>query len=399
MAKVPIFILCILVASMGVGALTLHNQASPTSVSPSTTFTHANLYVNESGLPSGTAWSITVTGIDPYGEPLSHTMSGTSSQLVYNGFEFNSIVKYSVSPSGSGAQPYNPSPATGSLTLSNPNDYLDISFHAAQGNLFTINIPGGLPADEHGQNWKGYFTNNGTYTQGINTGATSLSFVIPNGTYYFQFNGTSYYTPSVPNGYFTVDGNNYTLTVTFSLNIEGSTYGVNFIEQGLPTGHSWTLHVDGPGVNVTESSYAATISVNLTGGDTYNYTANATGYTYIGQQGSFTFNTFGQNVYMPFQNPGAPARQHLNTLTEYIGLSVTAFFAVVTSIVGIITAIMVARHSDDIIFPAVALVVIAWVARAVGGVQTGYAVLITVLAIAAFFIGSELNKGQEVQAV
>ncbi len=186
----------------------------------------------------------------------------------------------------------------------------------------------GLPAET---NWS--FTLNGT-TETTNT--TSVSFVLPNGSYAFKVGYVAGYSTAHETGTQVVDGANLSLAVPFTR----VTYAVVFTESGLPSGSLWSLTVNAQ----SPSSKTTTITVQLPNG-TFPYTLHAiAGYAPVSPSGSVTVNGAATAVAAPyrlvtyavtFSETGLPVTKHPKTWTVTLDNTVTASTATsITFLVG-----------------------------------------------------------------
>ena len=225
----------------------------------------------ESGLPTGTSWSVTFNGAT------SSSSNPTISFTAPNG-----TYPFSVGP----VPGYSPNPQSGSLTVNGAPITQTISWtQAAYAVTFS---EGGLPS---GTEW---FLNI-TGEPGAASTTSSLTVNLPDGTYSFSIASTNkHYAPAPGTGTFTVDSGTYSQSVTFAL--VASSLVVT--ESGLPSSTSWYLNISG------ENPLASTtteIAVSLPNG-TYAY-AVATGnkeYAPFPASGGFTIDGAGVAVSVPF---------------------------------------------------------------------------------------------------
>ncbi|MGC8632141.1 MAG: DUF7619 domain-containing protein, partial [Thermoprotei archaeon] len=190
-------------ASPSSGSVTVSGTTSEaivfTKVSPTTypvTFT-------ESGLPSGTTWSVTLNG---------NTQSSTTSTITFN--EPAGTYQYSIgSVSG-----YTASPSSGSVTVSGTTSEAIAFTQITYPVTFSES---GLPS---GTTWS--VTLNGQ-TQSSTT--STITFNEPAGTYQYSIGSVSGYTSSPSSGSVTVSG-----TTSEAIAFTQITYPVTFSESGLP---------------------------------------------------------------------------------------------------------------------------------------------------------------------
>jgi hypothetical protein len=213
-----------------VGLSVLFVKKTPPPADYSVTF-------NESGLPAGTNWSVSMRGGLP--------VSSTSSIIAFDqpngtwGFRVSNITGYRAHP-----------PA-GSVALQGVSVNVSV--------VFTKNTPPppvypvtfnetGLP---DGTTWTVTVRN----VPGSSTGPT-IVFDEPNGTYGFNVSFAPGYRPVPRLGSFTVNGSAITVVITFVAKTPPPpVYAVTFQETGLPNGTMWTMTVR----NVSRSSTGPTI--------------------------------------------------------------------------------------------------------------------------------------------
>jgi len=145
----------------------------------------------ESGLPSGTSWSVTFNGL---------TQSSTGSSITFPSISPGTY-NYTVTAPGG----YSASPSIGSVTVSTSNVTVAIAF--SQHTYSVTFTETGLPS---GTQWS--VTLNGkTETSTTNT----ISFTEPNGTYSFSIASINGYSVSQSSASITVNGTNISQNITF----------------------------------------------------------------------------------------------------------------------------------------------------------------------------------------
>jgi hypothetical protein len=221
-----------------------------TRVTYSVTFT-------ETGLPSGSSWSVTLNG--------THQGS-TTTTIIFT--EPNGTFGYTV-----GVVPgYAPGASSGSVTVNGAPASVPVAF--TRVTYAVTYTETGLPV---GTSWS--VTLNGS-TQSATT--ASIAFTEPNGTFGYRVGTVPGYEPSVPSGSVVVNGSAVPVTVSFSR----LTYSVTFTESGLPTGTSWSVTLNG----THQSSTTPTIVFPEPNG-TYGYTIGVVpGYAPGASSGSVTVN-------------------------------------------------------------------------------------------------------------
>ena len=262
------------------GTLTVHGH----SLSISVTFTSLQQYeveFNETGLPSGTMWSMTFNGV-------KSTSQGSS--IIF--MAMNATYSYSV---GS-VHGYVPSSSSGSITVDGSNVYSTVSFRSAAQYLVVFD-ENGLAS---GTSWSVTMNNNTQVSDG-----SQIIFQVVNGNYNYYTSASGYIsTPS--SGTVKVDGSNQFLQIQFTQKL----YTVTFTEAGLPPGSQWTVVLNG----VSESSTNTTI-------------------IFMEPDGTYSFSTYSIALYGAF-NPepssgritvnGANASQSILFVPNTAGIASTA---------------------------------------------------------------------------
>jgi phospholipase C len=221
---------------------------------------------SETGLRSGTNWSITVG-----------SLTESSTQTYINFHLANGSYAYGVANVANYSRP-----PTGSFTVTGGGFSVPSRFNLV---LYRVTFTESrLPI---GTNW--------SVTVGSLTESSTLTFInfhLANGSYtYFVTNVANY--SRTPAGSFAVIGNNPVLTAVFTL----VKYGTTFTETGLAPHTLWQVSIAG----TTHSASGPTISFTLANGTfTYNATAPGSGYTTSNR--SFSVD----GVSMSFKVPFAP---------------------------------------------------------------------------------------------
>lgn len=224
---------------------------------------------SESGLPSGTTWSVTLSG---------SMQSSSTASITFS--EKNGTYAFTVGA----VSGYAASPASGSVTVNGANVTQAIKFAVGYTVTFTES---GLPS---GTSWS--VTLNGTT---LPSTTTSVVFSEFNGTYHYTVGAVTGYTPSPASGNVTVSGAPQSVPIVFSTLPPGE-YSVTFTESGLPSGTSWSVTLNGS----TTPSTTTTITFTEKNG-TYTYSVGAvTGYTATPSGGSVTVNGMAMGVSITF---------------------------------------------------------------------------------------------------
>ncbi len=228
----------------------------------------------ETGLPSGTFWFVALNGANRsggfpvFGGANALGAATPSCYPIGNGSTNSSIAfelldgtyGFSVGNVSNNSTVYVPAPANGTVTVNGTNLTVPISFSRvvlynltftetglANGTFWSVGVSG----NESGFLWNG-------------TTNSSVSFLLPNGTYNFTvYNATNCsetLLPSPTTGIVTMSGANVTVPVAFQREL---TYTVSFVEAGLPTGTTWSVVLFGAAVGF-EFNASNNSTVNLT---------------------------------------------------------------------------------------------------------------------------------------
>ena len=217
----------------------------------------------EYGLTSGTAWSVTLNGT---------IRSSTTNIITF--VEPNGTYSYSITPISG----YQASSLSGTISVYGSNVNVSISFTRV---TYSVTFKeAGLP---YGTSWYVNISNGQSFT---GTG-TTITFNEPNGSYLYTIETSNKnYATNQTSGTFTVNGGNVNIAITFS----PVTYTVTFIQNGLPSGTSWSIIFNG----ITFSSTNSTITFNETNGS-YSYIISGIS-GYMANTYSGTINVNGNSV-------------------------------------------------------------------------------------------------------
>jgi YVTN family beta-propeller protein len=206
----------------------------------------------ESGLPPGTTWYVNISGM---------ASSGPINTTSYTVNLANGTHNYMIATSD---KIYEPSPTSSSMDIVGKSLYLSITFNELTYNVIFTET--GLPSDTT------WYLNLST-GQSFQSTTNTISFMEPNGTYYYTISSTEGRTySSLPSSSkFTISGSSYSWSVIFS----EVKYQVTFKETGLPSGTTWYIAVDNS--SLYESSQSNNV-IDLPNG-TYHITAISTGYS------------------------------------------------------------------------------------------------------------------------
>lgn len=183
---------------------------------------------NETGLPTGTNWWVTLNR--------SVSFSNGTSVVIY---EPNGSYSFDIVPLGT----HLPSPSSGMVNVTGTPYPVAITWTNGYWVNFTET---GLP---NGTAWS-------VVLNGITNASPSqtISFLELNGTYSYQIGAVSGWSPTLENGTVRVEGSGVSVSVAWTT----VTFPVSFTEVGLPTGTNWSVSLNG-GLPVTSSSGTITV--------------------------------------------------------------------------------------------------------------------------------------------
>ncbi|MCL5786524.1 MAG: hypothetical protein M1151_07680 [Candidatus Thermoplasmatota archaeon] len=261
----------------------------------------------ETGLASGTSWTVTLNGT-------SNTSTGTSIGFeVPNGTSYS----YTVSPVAG----YSASPSSGTFPISGSGKTITVTFTPIQKTQQKYDVTfteSGLPS---GTSWTVTFNGSSNTSTG-----TSIGFEVPNGTSYsYTVSPVAGYSASPSSGTFPISGSGKIISVTFTPVTKTATkYSVTFTETGLPSGTSWYVILNG----TNESSTSSTITFQVVNG-TYSFTVGKVG-NYITSPASGSINVKGSNVSksITFSQPAQPI-----SLITFVAIGAVVAIVVVALIV------------------------------------------------------------------
>ena len=204
----------------------------------------------ESGLASGTSWTVTLGGMRE---------ASTTDSIVFS--EANGTYAWTAgSVSG-----YAVSPSSGNVTVAGQSVTVALTYTAVPPDSYAVTFrEANLPS---GTSWS-------VTVRGTTTSSTGTTLVVyePNGTYgYTVLSSDPAWTAESSRGSVAVNGAPVTVSVTFVETV----YSVTFTETGLPSGSSWAVAIG----NVAEYTTGSTITYSEPNGS-YSYAIYApSGYT------------------------------------------------------------------------------------------------------------------------
>ena len=261
----------------------------------------------ESGLPSGTSWSVDLNGT---------TQSATGATITFH--VTNGTYSFTVPTVGS----YRPTMASGTVPVAGSTVSQPITFVFTAPTPYVVSFTAaGLPS---GTNWS--VTLNGTTRHST---TTTINFAEPNGSYAFTVGPIAGYVAGPASGNLSVDGQDVGQTITFV----PMTYAVTFTETGLPAGTSWSVTLGGS----TKSSQTTSVAFQEPNG-TYNYTVGApSGYSGSPSIGSLGVNGAAAGQSIAFTSTGSggstngllglPGNEGLYIIVGVVALAVVAGLA------------------------------------------------------------------------
>lgn len=257
----------------------------------------------ESGLPSGTPWSVTLGMSTLTSETKTVPFSPDAAQHVTENYSVGEVSGYTVSQK------------TGSVTLSGTNKVISLTFTPVTYEISFSET--GLPS---GTTWA---LTVGNIKESSSNASVSLS--LPNGTYNYTIQPVSGYHAVTDTGSFQVDAAGRSISVTFEQNL----YTLMVTETGLPSGMAWTVNVSGTlrtttGTSVDIMLASGTYNVSVTGPSSYSSTISVK---------SVTIGTSNTTVSVVFTNTTAPSKTS-NSASIYEGLGAGAIVGVVVGILG-----------------------------------------------------------------
>jgi hypothetical protein len=213
-----------------------------------------NVTFQESGLPSGTLWSVTLNGTT-----LDNTTSGSSGSVTFS--EYDGSYSYSIGA----VTNYNAAPSSGTRVVSGSSVVVAIAFtHVPVPYLVTFTETG-LTA---GVSWQ--------VTLGPNTESSTNDTIVFsefNNSYIYTIPNEDGYTPTPSAGTVLVAGLDQNVNVVFSAAPVG-TYVVTFEATGLTTGTNWSVTLSSTSGSATHySGNTATVTFEEPNA-TYTYTIN-----------------------------------------------------------------------------------------------------------------------------
>ncbi len=267
----------------------------------------------ESGLASGTAWSVTLNGVPE---------SSATSSIVFT--EPNGTYGFTV---GTVSGYLAPTPGSGNATVAGFGQTVPISFTAAPPTYYNVTFSEtGLTS---GTSWS--VTLNGTP---MSSTTSTIVFSELNGSYIYTIPSVSGLVAAPNAGTEVVNGANLLVNVTFAA-APPSTYSVTFTESGLASGTQWTVMFDGK----PESSTTSTIVFTEVANGSYTFTVGAvTGYTASPSSGPITVAGSSPGQTITFSKTSGPSSSSSSGLPSWAWIVIAVVILLV--IVGVVVAVM-----------------------------------------------------------
>lgn len=232
-----------------------------------------NLTFEESGLPVGFGWGVSLQG-PSYREAIGASGAAITFQVPEETYDFlvqnvsNSVSSFAASPS-TGQVVVNATPQTVRVVYT-PVPTYPVTFSET-------GLPGGVDWGAGIQ----YSTGAG---YGFGQQAPEFTYDLPNGSYPFivqnASNGSVLYAPTPAQGTIVVAGSAVTVPIVYALVV---TYNASFVETGLPNGTLWNVVVSSPALgnqSYTGGLVGDTVSFDLLPAGRYTFSVLApTGYT------------------------------------------------------------------------------------------------------------------------
>ncbi len=278
------------------------------SFSPVSTTTYEVAF-QESGLPSGTNWSVLVNGTLTY---------STSTSISFA--EPNGSYTFSIGA----ADGYLPTPASGPITVAGAPVSTSVSFALPPMTQYAVTFSEtGLSS---GTSWGVALGS----LENTSSGPT-VGFSVDNGSYFFVIGTVSGYTVAPVNGTILVSGAAVLKEVVFTALPPGE-FSVAFTETGLPVGTEWTVSLAGN----YNTSTTATIGFVVHNGS-YSYTVESVS-GYSNSPATGTANVSGTSVTVRVTFSPSPS----SSSPQFLGLPATEGYALLGAIVLVIVAAIVA---------------------------------------------------------
>ena len=240
----------------------------------------ATVHFQESGLASGTSWSVTYHSV-LNGYTGANTTSSSTNSFVNVTMAIGNTIYYWISDSAG----LTPSPSEGIINLVG-NMTVSVTFPTPAPTSFSITfIPSGIPS---GVTWGVTLQGETLYDTNLNGQNPDIIFNEPDGTYSYSIYVPSPYTASPGSGTVQVSGSSLSVTIGIS-QPQVTYYTLSFTESGLPSGTDFTVSTA-----VGSASGNPTASFTVPDG-TYSYTIADVG-SYVPSPASGSVSVNGASV-------------------------------------------------------------------------------------------------------
>ncbi|MEM0129368.1 MAG: hypothetical protein QXG65_04310 [Thermoplasmata archaeon] len=216
---------------------------------------------NETGLASGTTWSVTIGG---------NTYSSSSSSIAV---PLSNLVTTSYNYGIGYVSGYTVTPATGSVNISAGNVYVNVDYTVAV-NLAPLTLSANGLVLSAGQTWSVMLTVAAS-TSGpglVVTSAQAVTVMVPVGSYNFVASTAVGYVATNASGALTIGSSGLTQAINYAPKGVYS-FGITFTETGLIPGTAWTVMFNG----VPQTTTATSVTYYAFNG-TYQYSISSSGY-------------------------------------------------------------------------------------------------------------------------
>jgi hypothetical protein len=221
------------------GTITVNGTPASVEV-PWAAFTYPVTF-NETGLPSGTNWTVTLDGT-LYG---SNTTSLTG--FAPNGtqpFDLGTVSGWRPANLTGVVSGWTPPNATGSVFVNATSVWVNVTWSEVTY-VVTVHQKGLIPSSS---NWSIVLGG----LAGYNSTGGTIEFEEPNGTYSFTVGSIPGFTPDAASGSVGVRGYSKSVPITFATN--STVHAIWFNETGLPSGTDWDVTLNGTGQSATSTT-------------------------------------------------------------------------------------------------------------------------------------------------
>jgi hypothetical protein len=234
----------------------------------------STIQFHETGLPSGTVWVVTINGTtysSSNGIIANHLLNGT--------YEYFVAVPYGYAATNS----------SGFIYMQGTPVFVNVTF---MSDLHKIQFTEtGLPS---GTDWSVVASGTNISTAASSSGTGTVTLLLPNGTYFFEFIQVGNYTSNPHFEYININ-RTFEQSITFTPSI----YQVGFKEKGLPSGTDWSVVVNGA---IYSSGGTGSVFLELQNGTYYYYISPIAGYNDTNSSGVMTISGNSFHIQTTFTN-------------------------------------------------------------------------------------------------